>query len=161
MSITEDQFRKTLGLFPTGVTVVTTRGEDHQPMGITISSLTSVSLEPPQVLFCLARKSRMHPIFKAAEYFVINLLNSKQAHLSEGFANRQDLNLDVEKISVHEKSGCLLITEALGHIVCEISAVYDGGDHDIILGRVIDVMAAPEHFPLIRHRGKYHTIQQL
>jgi len=156
MNITDDQFRKTLGLFPTGVTVVTACSASKGHIGITISSFTSVSLTPPQILFCLSRKSRTHPIFKDSPYFVVNILNKDQVHLSEGFANHA---LKLEDIATlhHEKSGCLLISEAMGHIVCEKSAVYDGGDHDIIVGKVIDLTADPEHLPLIRQRGKYHT----
>ena len=161
MNITDDQFRKTLGLFPTGVTVVTACSESKGHIGITISSFTSVSLMPPQILFCLSRKSRTHPIFKDSPYFVVNILNKDQVHLSEGFANHTALKLEEIVTSHHEKSGCLLIGEAMGHIVCEKSVVYDGGDHDIIVGKVIDLTASPDHFPLIRQRGKYHTTGDL
>lgn len=161
MNITEDQFRKTLGLFPTGVTVATTSKELGNSIGITISSFTSVSLEPPQVLFCLSKKSKTMPAFEGARYFAINILKACQSHLSDGFAQRGPLDLNLIKTHEHFQTGCLLISEALGHVICEKKAMYEGGDHHIILGRVIDLMANPLELPLIRQKGQYLTLQSL
>lgn len=161
MSISEKQFRQTLGLFPTGVTVVTTLTEEGKDIGITISSLTSLSLDPPQVLFCLSKNSKTMPIFKAARYFAINILNEDQAYLSDGFARH--VPLDWEKVDHHRhpETGCLLLNEALGYIICEKGIVYEGGDHEIILGRVIDLKEAPPALPLIRQKGEYLTTRPI
>ncbi len=161
MEISEKQFRKTLGLFSTGVTVVTTLTEEGKDIGITISSLTSLSLDPPQVLFCLSKNSKTMPIFKVAQYFVVNILNENQAHLSDGFARH--IPLDWEKVDHHRhpETGCLLLKGARGYIICEKGIVYEGGDHEIILGRVIDLIEEPPALPLIRQKGQYLTTQPI
>lgn len=160
MSITEDQFRKTLGLFPTGVTVITTpQGEED--VAITISSFTSVSLNPPQILFCLSKHSKTAPVFKKCTYFSINVLNANQAYLADSFAKHIPSTRNTLKIFRHEATGCLLFSEALGHIICERRDIYEGGDHHIILGHVIAVGANFEDLPLVRQRGQYLTTQPI
>lgn len=161
MNITEDQFRKAMGLFPTGVTVVTACGQDQKDIGITISSFTSLSLTPPQILFCLSKQSKTHAIFKAAPHFVVNVLNKTQSHLSQGFAKHVPLEWEDIPTLRHPEAGCLLIRGALTHIVCEKASIYDGSDHDIIIGKVIDIQTGGDHLPLIRQRGQYLTIQSL
>lgn len=161
MSITEDQFRKTLGLFPTGVTVVTVPDGDGKDLGITVSSFTSVSLKPPQILFCLSKQSKTMPAFKASPYFAVNILRSNQHHLSDGFARHVPLNWETFQTQRHNQSNCLLITDALGHVICEKVVQYDGGDHEIILGKVIDTFVNLEDMPLVRQRGQYSTLQPI
>jgi len=161
MSITEEQFRKTLGLFPTGVTVVTVPDEDGKDIGITISSFTSLSLNPPQVLFCLSKRSKTMPAFKASSYFAVNILNVNQHHVSDGFARHVPLEWEDLKTHRHGVSKCLLISDALGHVVCEKVTTYESGDHEIIIGKVIDVTINPDHFPLVRQRGQYLTTQSI
>lgn len=160
MSITEDQFRKTLGLFPTGVTVVTTpyRQED---IGITISSFTSVSLNPPQILFCLSKYSRTTSIFKECVYFSINILSAHQSHISDIFAKHMPWTNEALKGVRHEGTGCLLFSDALGYIVCEKGNIYEEGDHHIILGHVIAVGNNLKDPPLVRQRGQYLTTQSI
>lgn len=161
MQITEDQFRKTLGLFPTGVTVVTAPHKEGKDIGITVSSFTSVSLNPPQILFCLAKRSKTIPVFKDSPHFAVNILSAHQSHLSDGFARHVALEWEKIKTHRHPQTGCLLISEALGHVVCEKAAIYEGGDHDIILGRVIDLTASSSNPPLVHHRGEYLTSQPI
>lgn len=160
MSITEDQFRKTLGLFPTGVTVITVPENEGNDRGITISSFTSVSLNPAQILFCLSKHSKTMPAFKASSYFAVNILNRTQAELSDGFARLTPVELTTLKTHRHQATGCLLFSEALGHVICEKGPIYDGGDHEIILGRVMDV-AFNSGLPLVRHKGQYLTTQPI
>jgi 3-hydroxy-9,10-secoandrosta-1,3,5(10)-triene-9,17-dione monooxygenase reductase component len=161
MNITEEQFRKTLGLFPTGVTVISVPQTEGQDLCITISSLTSVSLDPPQVLFCLSKNSKTMPAFKSSQYFAVNILNVHQSHLSEGFAKRGLIEWETIKTHRHSPSGCLLFSEALGHIICERGPIYEGGDHEIILGKVIDLDMGSSASPLVRQRGQYLTTQVL
>ncbi|MBA3812995.1 MAG: flavin reductase family protein [Alphaproteobacteria bacterium] len=160
MSITADQFRKTLGLFATGVTVVTTPqgGED---VGITISSLTSVSLNPPQILFCLSKQSKAAPVFKECPYFSINILNANQAYIADLFARHLPSNREMLKAFRDKETGCLLLSDALGHVLCERGKIYDGGDHHIILGHVINVKANFQDLPLVRQKGQYLTTQPI
>lgn len=159
MSITEDQFRKTLGLFPTGVAIATSpygKGD----VSLTISSLTSVSLSPPQILFCLSKHSKSAPVFVSCTHFAINLLTEHQAYISDSFARHTPPKKPIE-VCRHDETGCLLIADALGHIICERAAVYEGGDHHIILGRVIALGANSTELPLVRHRGQYLTTQPI
>lgn len=161
MNITEEQFRKTLGLFPTGVTVISVPQTEGQDLCVTISSLTSVSLHPPQILFCLSKKSKAISAFQSSGYFAVNILNANQSHLSEGFAKRGPIEWETIKTHRHTSSGCLLFSEALGHIICEKGSIYEGGDHEIILGKVIDLDIGSSTSPLVRQRGQYLTTQVL
>lgn len=161
MNITEEHFRKTLGLFPTGVTVVTARNGQGKDIGITISSFTSVSLNPPQILFCLSKHSKTMPAFETLQYFAVNILNINQSHLSDGFAKHVPLEWEAVNTHRHLATGCLLITNALGYVVCEKGNMYEGGDHYIILGRVIDLFATPHDLPLVRQRGQYQSTQPI
>lgn len=157
MSITEDQFRKTLGLFSTGVAIATTP-HGHEDVSLTISSLTSVSLKPPQILFCLSKHSKRAPVFVTCSFFAINILTEHQAYISDSFARHTSPEKAIE-ICRHKETGCLLIADALGHIICERAAIYEGGDHHIILGRVVALGANSSELPLVRQRGRYLTTQ--
>lgn len=161
MSITEDQFRKTMGLFPTGVTVVTTL-QGQEDVAITISSFTSVSLSPFQILFCLSKQSKIASVFMECPYFSVNILSAHQAHIADNFAAKRlpQTGQSLKELRDSE-TGCLLFSEALGYVVCERGAIYDGGDHYIILGRVIALGANFKDLPLIRQQGQYLTTQSL
>ncbi len=161
MTVTEDQFRKTLGLFPTGVTIVTALQRGGGDIGITISSLTSVSLSPPQILFCLSKHSQKRSILKASPYFAINILSDAQSDLSDGFSKHISPEWNKVSTSRHSATGCLLLKDALGYIICEKGAIYDGGDHDIIIGKVLDLDVTSSASPLVRHKGRYLTTQSL
>ncbi|MBI2707108.1 MAG: flavin reductase family protein [Proteobacteria bacterium] len=161
MTVTEDQFRKTLGLFPTGVTIITAPQKGGQDIGITISSLTSVSLSPPQILFCLSKHSKTMPVFKASPYFAINILSESQSHLSDGFARHVPMEWEKVDTYRHSATGCLLIKDTLGYIICEKGAIYDGEDHEIIIGKVLDLEVISSASPLVRQKGQYLTTQSI
>ena len=110
-------------------------------------------------MFCLSKHSKTIPIFKASRYFAVNILNATQSHISDGFAKHVPIDWETLTTHRHAKTGCLLLSEALGHVICEKGAVYEGGDHEIILGKVIDAVAAPHDLPLVRQRGHYLTTQ--
>jgi 3-hydroxy-9,10-secoandrosta-1,3,5(10)-triene-9,17-dione monooxygenase reductase component len=160
MSITEDQFRKTLGLLPAGVTVVTAP-QGQEDVGVTISSLTSVSLSPPQILFCLSKASKTVAVFKESLYFAVNILNANQTHLADSFARHIPSKRETLNGFRHEVTGCLLLAYALGYVICKRGAIYEGGDHHIILGEVIMVDTNKEGLPLVRQRGRYLTTQPI
>lgn len=161
MDITEDQFRKALGLFPTGVTVITVSTHLGENVGITVSSFTSVSLHPPQILFCLSKHSKMQPVFAVSPYFAVNILKATQSHLSDGFARHRSLQWDSIETHSHPATECLLLSDALGHVICEKKTIYEGGDHEIIVGKVIDIMVNYHESPLVRHKGQYVTTHAL
>lgn len=128
------EFRRVLGHFPTGVTVVTAAGADG-PEGMAIGSFSSVSLDPPLVMFCpgleSASWSRMRPVGS----FCVNVLGDHQADVSRIFAGKSDDRFDGVSHRV-EVTGAPVIEGCLAWIDCTVHAVHDGGDHDIVVGRV-------------------------
>jgi flavin reductase (DIM6/NTAB) family NADH-FMN oxidoreductase RutF len=148
---TAREFRDALGRFATGVTIVTTM-TDQGPLGITANSFASVSLDPPLVLWSPARTSRRFPAFEAATHYAIHVLGEDQrelcAHFSrDGFAFDA---LDWRKgdHGIPEIAGCL------ARFDCERTAAHDGGDHLIIVGRVLSAEAR-DGAPLVFSSGRY------
>jgi flavin reductase (DIM6/NTAB) family NADH-FMN oxidoreductase RutF len=154
MSFDSRRFRDALGCFATGITVVTARAADGAPLGVTVNSFNSVSLDPPLVLFSLDRSAARFAEFSAAGHFAVNVLRDDQQDLSHRFASRGNdawEGLDVET----GESGCPLLPGVLAVFECELETTYDGGDHVIFIGRVrhIDHLAAGT--PLLYFRGGY------
>ncbi len=145
-----------LGRFATGVTVLTMTGPDHRPHGMTASSLASVSLEPPLVLVCVDHAARLHPLIMSADAFVVNVLASDQEELSRRFADPHDDRFD--GVGYRTTNGLVLLDGALAHIECHRQALYDAGDHTIVLGRVVGGDAR-EGRPLMYFRGGYAALE--
>ncbi len=154
-------FRDVLGRYATGVAIATAATpQDKLRVGLTINSLSSVSLDPPLVLFCLDTRSQTLPIFEKAKGFAINLLRADQQELSRVFAQRGQgddrwLNLPTTT-SAHTDAP--LITDCLAQIDCSLEAIYAGGDHMIIVGRVESLWAAEEGQPLLYWRSAYRKL---
>lgn len=151
------RLRNALGWYATGVAIVTTRLEGQAPVGLTINSFSSVSLEPPLVLWCLDKKSETVPAFNLATHFVVNVLREAHQDLSSRFSRKGRHafdGVDVE-LSPH---GIPTLREALAHFECEIEARHDAGDHIILIGRVIHFDHVEEGSPLLYHRGRYQAI---
>ena len=128
-------FRNALGTFATGVTIVTTRGKDGEPVGLTVNSFASVSLEPPLVLWSQSLFAQSLQSFQEASHFVVNVLAADQVELSKRFAGEHDNRfLDVEHIVPDH--GVPVIAGCAAHFECRNEARYYGGDHIIFLGRV-------------------------
>jgi flavin reductase (DIM6/NTAB) family NADH-FMN oxidoreductase RutF len=161
MTFTERSFRDALGLFPTGVAVVTTVTMDGTRIGATVSSFNSVSLSPPLVLFSIARTSRSFPAWSGADTYAINLLHEHQHDFSTRFARSL-----AEKwegiIPLSGQTGAPLIPGALASFECENYARYDGGDHLILVGKVcaLTTATAGDVRPLIFYRGSYQKIER-
>lgn len=147
------QFRHLLGHFATGVTVLTTLGGDGHPVGMTASSLASVSLNPPLLSVCVDRSAEMHAAIVTADRFVVNILAAHQEAVSRRFADWPEDRFDGVGYTPSEH-GIPLIDGALAHIECERHALLDGGDHTIVLGRVVGG-AAHSGRPLLYYRGGY------
>ena len=151
------QFRQLLGRFATGVTVITVSGEGGRPQGMTASSLASVSLHPPLVSVCIEHSAEMHDVIAAAPEFVVNILESGQEALSRRFADRHEDRFD--GVGYHRSpEGLVLLDGALAHIECERYALYPGGDHSIVLGRVIGGFTGDGR-PLLYYRGGYAALE--
>jgi flavin reductase (DIM6/NTAB) family NADH-FMN oxidoreductase RutF len=160
MTIALSNFRDALGLFPTGVAVVTTIAGDGAHLGTTVSSFSSVSLSPPLVLFSIARSTGSFTAWSEAETYAINLLHEHQHTLSTRFARpRSDKWEGIKPIVGH--TGAPLIPGALASFECESYARYDGGDHLILVGKVCALTTATvsDPRPLVFYRGSYQKIE--
>lgn len=147
------KYRQVLGHFPTGVTVVTAV-DDGTPVGMAIGSFSSLSLEPPQVLFCAGNHSSTWPRVRRAGAFTVNILADDQEDVCRVFASKAEDKF-AEIGWKHSGNGCPLVAGALAHIDCTIETVVASGDHDIVIGAVTDLEVHHEGGPLVFFRGGY------
>ncbi|MFC0239479.1 flavin reductase family protein [Rhodopseudomonas telluris] len=153
------EFRSALSQFATGVAVITARGEAGVPIGMTMSSFNSVSLDPPLVLFSVDRRALSLPAMQAAEGYAVNILSRSQEALSNQFAKAAtDKWSDVAHSLGHAEAP--LLAGALAHFECAPYAQYDGGDHVIFVGRVVRFGARDDEEPLVFFRGKYQSLSR-
>lgn len=160
---TAQAFREAMGRFPTGVTVVGTT-EDDQPLVMTASSFTSVSLDPLLVLVCVAHSTRFHPAVLAAGEWGVSFLAAHQEQLSRRFAvHGRDLDESLEGVPYHpgRATGVPLLDGSLVTLECRTTATHEGGDHTILVGAVVDLEVGSDPTPaLVWHRGAYGTLDQ-
>lgn len=148
------RFRDVLGRFASGVTVVTGTSGD-EPVGLTCQSFSSVSLDPPLVLFVPARSSRAWPLIQRSGKFCVNFLAADQAAVSNTMASRGiDKFADVSW-RPSQATGSPVIDGTLGHVDCTIHAVHEGGDHFVVIGRVLDLEVSEAEEPLLFFQGQY------
>jgi 3-hydroxy-9,10-secoandrosta-1,3,5(10)-triene-9,17-dione monooxygenase reductase component len=152
----ERGFRDALGSFPTGVTVVTTRDPQGRPVAMTVSSFTSVSLDPPLILWCVNRAIGPFEAFNKASHFAVHVLQTDQTEVSNHFAvEREDKFQGVEYDEGLESLPILRDYNSL--FQCKVEHRYGGGDHVILVGRVLDFEHRPVD-PLVFHGGGYRTL---
>ena len=149
--------RDALGCFATGVTVVTCVGDDGRPAGLTVNSLTSVSLDPPLLLVCLAKQAASAAPLTQADSFAVIVLQSGQQPASIRFATRDEDRFGTTPWSRGE-GGAPILEESLGVFECERYAVYDGGDHHILVGQVVKASFDAALDPLLFFRGRYRRL---
>lgn len=156
MPIDADRFRQTLGYFASGVTVITT-AHQGELYGITVSSFSSLSLNPPLILICIDKSAITHEILLRAGQFVINVLDKRQEHLSRRFATT---NADKFKgVAWHTGTlGLPVLDNVLAVIECQTHTTFDGGDHTIFTGMVID-SSLNEGAPLLYYRRGYRELK--
>lgn len=145
--------RDVLGHFASGVTIVTAIGPDG-PMGFTCQSFSSLSLDPPLIIFAPSRTSTTWPRLRAAGRFCVNVLAEEQSELSSAFA-RSGTDKFAGVSWAPSPYGCPMLEGVVAWIDSEIWAEYEGGDHTIVVGRVLDLGADPDRDPLVFHRGSY------
>jgi flavin reductase (DIM6/NTAB) family NADH-FMN oxidoreductase RutF len=149
--------RTVCGNFATGVTVITTGGAQNGA-ATTVNSFTSVSLEPPLVLFCLHRQSRLRPALQESGGFVVNFLTHNQENLAWKFSGRGSARL-AEVPHHRSASGLPVLSEALAFLECRLADEYDGGDHAILLGEVTGLGTSTEETdPLVFYRGAMRAL---
>ncbi|ANQ86979.1 flavin reductase family protein [Azoarcus olearius] len=149
-------FRNALGMFATGIAVVTTRSPAGEPLGLTINSFNSVSLEPPLIVWSLANQLPSRAIFENCEYYAINILAEDQEPLSRLFSRRSDdkfadLELDEGVGGVPLLRGCC------ARFQCRNTVRHPGGDHVVFISEVVD-FDRNELPPLIYHGGAYRRL---
>lgn len=154
-----DEFRRVLGHFATGVTVVTACEADGRPTGLTASAFASVSLDPPLVLVCVAHTAQAYPAILAAGRFAVNVLSRDQESVSRRFAS-SSLSGTEKFEGVDYRQGTLglpLLKDALAELECAVVHAYPGGDHTIFVARVeaADSRADAGLDPLLYYRGQY------
>ena len=156
--IDADTFRSVLGRFESGVTIVTTRdahGVDH---GMTVSAFTSLSLDPPLVLFCVDHTASMHQTLLGHPTVGVSILSSNQEAYSRRFADQDNERFDGIAYSRGE-SGVVLLDEALAHLECRIIAHHEGGDHTVFIAEV-DRAQPRQGRPLLYYRGGYAQLER-
>lgn len=150
-------FRDALGCFATGVTIITAMTPDGTPIGLTANSFTSVSLDPPLLLVCIANGAGSAPILREAERFAVNVLQIGQQPTSNRFAGKGEDRFAATPWELGE-FGTPVLTGSLSSFECARDAVHDGGDHFILVGRVLKAMFEPRRDPLLYFRGKYRRL---
>jgi flavin reductase len=153
-------FRHALGAFATGVTVITTRGEDHL-FGMTANAFTSVSLDPPLVLICVIKGTTGAEVIERNAAFAVNILGAKQEAISRYFASKdRPRGLDAFHEIPHSTvvTGCPIIDGAAGFLDCRLHAAHDAGDHVIFIGEVLALAHHPDVEPLVYHGGRYRAV---
>jgi flavin reductase (DIM6/NTAB) family NADH-FMN oxidoreductase RutF/DNA-binding IclR family transcriptional regulator len=154
ISIDPAVYRKVLGHFPTGVVAVTAVDEAGDPVGMTVGSFTSVSLDPPLVAFLPAKSSSTFPAIGKAGHFCVNVLTHEQESVCRAFATKgadRFANIDWQP----GPSGAPRLTSALAWIDCDIDSVDEAGDHYIVVGRVVGLGHEPDSTPLLFFQGGY------
>ncbi len=152
-------FRNALGAFATGVTIITTRGlQGGEYVGITANSFASVSLDPPLVLFSLAKHTYSLRVFQASEHFAVNVLSRDQLVLSHRFARSSSNKWEGMEFELWDFD-CPIFPGCVASFECCIQHTYDGGDHVIFVGRVEHMSIDPEAKPLLFLKGQYGHFQ--
>lgn len=150
--------RNLLGQFATGVTVITTRGKDGRKIGMTANSFSSLSLDPPLVLWSLSKTAPSLPDFVDATHFAIHMLGQEHHDISGHFARpAEDKFLGVAHIEHEDLHKTPLLADALATLVCRNVQQYEGGDHLIFIGEMQQYQQR-EGAPLVFHAGKYRAV---
>ena len=156
--IDPNDYRRALGCFPTGVTIVTAFDADRQPWGLTANSFTSVSLEPPVISVCVAKTGRVFPTLVASSRFAVNILAADQQEMALHFASKVDnrfIGIDWQA----NVGGAPLLSGASAQLDCSIHARIDAHDHEILLGLVESYTHQPSA-PLVYCRGNFFAVPQ-
>ncbi len=154
MTPSTDEFRRVMGLFATGVTVVTTAdGESVRAM--TANSVASVSLDPLSLLVCVNRETVMHGVLTDAGSFCVNILSDQQQVLARACANRDAPEATLAGVAHYRgETGSPVLAESLGFIECRVAERFDFGTHTIVVGEVV-ALGSHEGRPLLFFGGRY------
>lgn len=151
-------FRDTVGVFPTGVTVVTARGPQG-PAGLTTNAFASLSLDPPLIMVAFDNGSRTLPIVRDAGRFAVNVLRAGHEETAAIFASKRIAEEKFAAVTHTEEHGVPVLDAALAWLVCDLRELLPGGDHTIGVGEVVGMAADPDGDPLVFWRGRFTTLE--
>lgn len=154
MTFDSRALRETLGLFVTGVTIITTKGTDGLPVGITANSFNSVSLDPPLVLWSVGKASRSLPHFEASAHYAVHILRDDQAELSKRFARSAQNKFDHLKTE-DGLGGAPLLPDCAARLECSLYGQHPAGDHTIFVAKIDRMESDASARPLVYHGGRY------
>lgn len=152
--VSPTEFRRALGRFATGVTVVTALGAPGRPEGVTVNAFASLSLAPPLILVCLAKATRALSVFETAGHFAVNVLSESQRHLSVAFSRVGENRFRGVSWSAWA-SGAPILEGCVANLECARTACHEGGDHVIVIGRVERLSVDNARLPLLYLGGHY------
>jgi len=158
MVLQPETLRDALGRFATGVTIMSTQGSDGQAYGVTVNSFVSVSLEPPLILWCLRRGATIHDVFENNDYFAVNILDAASKAESARYAACGRVPLPEANSSISHR-GIALMKNAMTSFECQTIRRDDGGDHTILLARVLDIHEGRSGDPLVFFQGGYWQLE--
>lgn len=162
MTFEPNDFKRAMGQFASGVTVVTTK-HGETPIGITASSFTSLSLDPPLVIVSLNKKLFTHNVIADSGFFAVNVLSARQLELGMRFAGmKPEIKDRFAGLDIHTAiTGSPLLPESLAWVDCTVWATYDGGDHTIFVGEVKDLSVSDSDMPLLYHNRLWRRSEAL
>ncbi len=158
--LTSLDFRRALGQFATGVTVVTVENAPRRVHGMTANSFTSVSLEPPLISVCVDQRAHLLPLLQAKRVFGINVLKEDQQGISEFFARVDQPDREEAQLDVHFRwtaENIPLMENVLCQVACRLHSTHVAGDHTIIVAEVLSATLFPGQ-PLLFFRGQYRRL---
>lgn len=157
MSLDPEIFRRVLGSWATGVTIVTSRHREHVH-GMTVSAFCSVSLDPMLVLVCADKASNTQALIERSKVFSVSLLAAGQEELSNRFASKKEEHRRFEGLTCETgATGCPRIPGALGYLDCRVVQAVDAGDHIVYIGSV-EAAEVADSGPLLYFRARYHSL---
>jgi flavin reductase (DIM6/NTAB) family NADH-FMN oxidoreductase RutF len=159
MALTRDEYRRLIGCFATGVTVITAaRGEEVR--GMTANAVTSLSLDPLLLLICVDKRTVTHQFLEEAQHFAVNILAEDQEQVSRALASRD--SEDARRLIGYRHrpghTGAPILEDCLAYVECRVTEVLEGGDHSIFIGQVEEGEVLREVPPLLFFRGKYSRL---
>ncbi|MEO7130728.1 MAG: flavin reductase family protein [Dermatophilaceae bacterium] len=153
------ELRRVLGHFATGVTVITGLGPEGEPVGFACQSFASVSLDPPLVLFCAARNGRSWPLMRAAGVFTVNVLRHQQTELVERFGSASGQRFEGLEWEPSQQ-GSPSLPGVLMRVHAAVEEVHAAGDHDVIIGHVVQLEDGEPGRPMLFYRGRFSVTER-
>jgi flavin reductase (DIM6/NTAB) family NADH-FMN oxidoreductase RutF len=159
MSVDPNEFRRVMGHFATGVTIITTHDGNGKLTGLTANAVCSVSLAPPLVLVCVDKTAESYPSFGKSKVFAINMLTDQQEALSRRFAKSGGEKFEGVGYQAG-RTGAPILDGVIAHLECQVRHEFDAGDHTIYVAEPIELAMDAEREPLLYFRGGYRNISR-